>query len=81
MSEPKVDKRRLIKDPVWGNLELFSWEGRLVNHFLFNRLHNIVQNSSAYKVYPGPVASHRRQDLTVIPRVSQGIRGVGTETI
>lgn len=53
MPEIKADKRRLIKDPVWGNLELFSWEGRLLNHFLFNRLHNIVQNSSAYKVYPG----------------------------
>jgi HD superfamily phosphohydrolase len=49
----KVEKRRLIKDPVWGNLEVFSWENKLINHFLFNRLHNIVQNSSAYKVYPG----------------------------
>jgi HD superfamily phosphohydrolase len=46
-------KKRLIKDPVWGNLEIFEWENGLLNHFLFNRLHNIVQNSSAYKVYPG----------------------------
>jgi HD superfamily phosphohydrolase len=53
MPEAKTDKRRLIKDPVWGNLEIFSWESQLLNHFLFNRLHNIVQNSSAYKVYPG----------------------------
>lgn len=53
MPATKPDKRRLIKDPVWGNLEVFSWENQLLNHFLFNRLHNIVQNSSAYKVYPG----------------------------
>jgi len=53
MSGTKADKRRLIKDPVWGNLEIFPWESELLNHFLFNRLHNIVQNSSAYKVYPG----------------------------
>jgi HD superfamily phosphohydrolase len=52
-SGARADKRRLIKDPVWGNLELFGWESNLLNHFLFNRLHNIVQNSSAYKVYPG----------------------------
>lgn len=53
MDTTKGDKRRLIKDPVWGSLEIFSWESQLLNHFLFNRLHNIVQNSSAYKVYPG----------------------------
>jgi len=48
-----IEKRRSIKDPVWGNIELFPWEVRLINHFLFDRLHHIVQNSSAFKVYPG----------------------------
>ena len=48
----RMPKRRLIKDPVWGNIELFSWETDLINHFIFNRLHNIVQNSSGYRAYP-----------------------------
>lgn len=46
-------KRRFIKDPVWGSIEFFPWEGTLLSHFLINRLHGVVQNSSAYKVYPG----------------------------
>ena len=46
-------KRRLIKDPVWGNIEIFPWESAILNHFIVNRLHNIVQNSNAYRAYPG----------------------------
>ncbi len=46
-------KRRFIKDPIWGNVELFEWEKELLNHFLINRLHSIVQNSGAFRVYPG----------------------------
>src|SRR5260370_13421708 len=46
-------KRRFIKDPIWGNIELLPWEATLLNHFLVNRLHHIIQNSCAYLVYPG----------------------------
>ena len=69
--QAKVDKRRLIKDPVWGNLEIFSWENQLLNHFLFNRLHNIVQNSSAYKVYPGLKYSRLLHSIGVSHVVTQ----------
>lgn len=48
-----MGKRAFIKDPLWGNIELFSWESNLTNHFILNRLTNIVQNSSAYRAYPG----------------------------
>jgi HD superfamily phosphohydrolase len=71
MPPTMVDKRRLIKDPVWGNLEIFNWESRLLNHFLFNRLHNIVQNSSAYKVYPGLKYSRFLHSLGVSHVASQ----------
>lgn len=67
----KIEKRRLIKDPVWGNLEIFSWENKLINHFLFNRLHNIVQNSSAYKVYPGLKNSRLLHSIGVSHVVTQ----------
>ncbi len=48
-----ISKRRSIKDAVWHSIEFYCWEHPILNHFLVNRLHNIVQNSTAYKVYPG----------------------------
>lgn len=53
IAAPNGNKRRFIKDPVWGTIEILPWEVDLLNHFLVNRLHNIVQNSAAFKVYPG----------------------------
>jgi HD superfamily phosphohydrolase len=47
-----TEKRRFIKDPVWGHVEFFSWEREVLNHELVNRLHGICQNSCTYKVYP-----------------------------
>jgi len=50
----KTSKKRLsIKDPVWGVIELFPWEKELLNEKFFNRLHNVVQISSGFRVYPG----------------------------
>ena len=46
-------KRKFIKDPLWGQIEIFDWENKILGHYLFNRLHNIVQLSCAYRVYPG----------------------------
>ena len=46
-------KRHFIADPIWGQIELFPWETKILNHFVFNRLHDVMQNSCAYKVYPG----------------------------
>lgn len=48
-----MDKRRFIKDPIWGNIELMPWESHLLRQFLFNRLHHVIQTSNAYLVYPG----------------------------
>lgn len=46
------EKRRFIKDPVWGHVEFFPWERILFRHELVNRLHGIVQTSCTFKVYP-----------------------------
>ena len=45
-------KRRFIKDPVWGHVEIFAWEREVLNHELVSRLNGVVQNSCAFKVYP-----------------------------
>lgn len=49
----KLDKRRYIKDPLWQSILLFPWEKRLIEHPVFNRLNDILQNSSGFRVYPG----------------------------
>lgn len=48
----------VIKDPIWGEIQFFPWEKTLLNTSAFNRLHNVLQNSNAYKVYPS--ARHSR---------------------
>lgn len=48
-----MEKRYFIEDPLWGIIELFPWEAKLLNQFLVNRLHNVIQTSCAYLVYPG----------------------------
>jgi HD superfamily phosphohydrolase len=66
-----IPKRRFIKDPVWGNIEVTEWECALFDHFLVNRLHHIVQNSSAYKIYPGLKYSRFSHTLGVVHVATQ----------
>ena len=47
-----TEKRRFIKDPVWGHVEFFPWERILLRHELVNRLHGVCQTSCTFKVYP-----------------------------
>ena len=51
MSDKKF-KRLFIEDPIWEQIEMFPWEMDILNHFIFNRLHDIIQNSCAYMVFP-----------------------------
>ena len=46
-------KRRIIKDPVWGTFDYVSHEAEIMRSPILARLHNVVQNSLAYYVYPG----------------------------
>lgn len=64
-------KRAFIKDPLWGNVEFFSWESCVTNHFVFNRLTNIIQNSSAFRAYPGLKYSRFLHTIGVVHVVTQ----------
>lgn len=66
-----MSKRTFIKDPLWGNVELFSWEACLTNHFIVNRLTNIIQNSSAFRAYPGLKYSRFLHTIGVVHVVTQ----------
>jgi len=66
-----MDKRRFIKDPVWGNVEIFEWEKEILNHYLLNRLHNVVQNSCAFRVYPGLKYSRFSHSVGVMHAATQ----------
>src|ERR1022692_2530631 len=50
---PWIEKRRHIKDPVWQSILVLGWEKILIDHPVFHRLNNILQNSSGFRVYPG----------------------------
>jgi len=66
-----VEKRRFIKDPLWGNLEIFLWESQLLSQFLVNRLHHVLQTSCAYLVYPGLRHSRLLHSLGVMHVATQ----------
>lgn len=49
---------KIITDPVHGNIVFSKLEGVIFTSVFFNRLHNIIQNSMAYRVFP--MAKHSR---------------------
>jgi len=66
-----AEKRRFIKDPVWGQVEFFSWERELFDHPLVNRLHGIVQNSCTFRVYPSLKYSRFAHSVGALYTVTQ----------
>jgi HD superfamily phosphohydrolase len=48
----KPPKAKFIKDLLWGSVPILPWEEVLVEHPIYSRLHNVLQNSTAYRVYP-----------------------------
>lgn len=66
-----AEKRRFIKDPVWGEVEFFSWERELLDHPLVNRLHGIVQTSCTFKVYPSLKYSRFAHSIGALHAVTQ----------
>jgi HD superfamily phosphohydrolase len=65
------EKRRFIKDPVWGEVEFFSWERELFDHPLVNRLHGVVQTSCTFKVYPSLKYSRFAHSIGTLHVVTQ----------
>lgn len=47
-----VSKKSIVADNIHGNIELTSFEKRIISHVTFNRLHDIYQNSTVYLTFP-----------------------------
>ena len=57
---------KLIKDPVVGNIEFSKFESRIFSNQLFNRLHYVMQNSMAFKVFPACKTSRFSHSIGVM---------------
>ena len=57
---------KLIKDPIHGNVEFSSFEEYFLHNPLINRLHNVLQNSMAYRVYPSAKTSRFAHSIGVM---------------
>lgn len=56
----------MIYDPVHGNIELSELESTILKSSIFNRLHQILQNSTAYLVFPSCKTSRFEHSLGVM---------------
>lgn len=45
-------KKGYIADTIHGNVELTSFERKVMSHVTFNRLHDVYQNSTVYLTFP-----------------------------
>lgn len=45
-------KKSVIADTIHGNIELTSFEKKIISHVTFNRLHDVYQNSTVYLTFP-----------------------------
>ena len=61
-----MDKVKLIKDKIHGNIEFNHLEGDIFATALYNRLHFILQNSMAFSVYPSNKTSRFEHSLGVM---------------
>ena len=58
--------RGLIKDAQWGSVPLLVWERHILAHPIFTRLHNVLQNSTAFRVYPSLRTSRYAHSIGVM---------------
>ena len=52
MLKERVSKTIHISDTIHGSIPISSFEKKIISTRIFNRLHNISQNSTAYLTYP-----------------------------
>ena len=45
-------KKSTIADSIHGNIQLSTFERRVLSHVMFNRLHDVYQNSTVYMTFP-----------------------------
>ena len=58
--------QKIIYDIIHGNIEYSNFEGILLKNPIVNRLHQILQNSTAYRVYPNLKTSRFEHSLGVM---------------
>lgn len=63
-----------IADSVHGNLQISQLEKHIVNTHAFNRLHNILQNSTVYLTYPSNRTKRFEHSLGVMHLSGQMLR-------
>lgn len=57
---------KLIKDPVFGNTVLSDIEAAILEMPVFNRLHHLMQNGLAYRVFPSNTTSRFEHSIGVM---------------
>ncbi len=67
---------KVINDPVWGTIRLFSWEAALLDTLLLQRLRYIRQLGVAHWVFPGAGHSRLEHSLGVLHQMQQLIDGL-----
>ncbi len=61
-----MNKKYEIRDPIYGFIELDSWERDIINHPVFQRLRRIKQLAWTDMVYPGAVHTRFEHSLGVM---------------
>ncbi|MCP3032149.1 HD domain-containing protein [Halobacillus sp. A1] len=59
-------KIKRIADTIHGNIQISSIEKKLISQHAFNRLHNIMQNSTAFLTYPSNQTKRFEHSLGVM---------------
>lgn len=67
---------KVINDPVWGTIRLFSWEAALLDTLLLQRLRYIRQLGVAHWVFPGAGHSRLEHSVGVLHQMQQLIDGL-----
>jgi HD superfamily phosphohydrolase len=67
---------KVINDPVWGTIRLYSWEAALLDTSLLQRLRYIRQLGVAHWVFPGAGHSRLEHSVGVLHQMQQLIDGL-----
>ena len=72
--------RKLVKDAQWGSVPLMIWERHILDHPIFARLHNVLQNSTAFRVYPSLRTSRYVHSIGVMHVATEMFRAAVIES-
>jgi HD superfamily phosphohydrolase len=62
----KTVKPKLIHDAIHGTIPYTSIEHEIISNYIFNRLHDILQNSLVFRVFPGDRISRFSHSIGVM---------------